>query len=139
MKYKKQNNIIQFKAEAGEELISVLGQLCEKCKIKSAKVSGIGGASYCKIGFYDPQAKDYIFREFEGAFEIVSFMGNISLLNGTAFPHVHISIAGADYKLLGGHAAEVIIKPTFEGFIEILPYDVERKFEKESQLNLLDL
>ncbi len=139
MKYKIQNNIIQFKAEAGEELISVLGQLCEKFKIKTAKVSGIGGASYCKLGFYDPKAKDYIFKEFEGAFEIVSFMGNISLLNGKAFPHVHISIAGPDYQLLGGHAAKVLIKPTFEGYIDVLPNEVERKFEEESRLNLLDL
>lgn len=71
--------------------------------LSKAAFNVIGALDACVLGFYDPVARKYIYEEFQGPLEIVACMGNVSEKDGEVFVHAHITIAGADYKCLGGH------------------------------------
>ena len=55
------------------------------------------------LGYYDPQTRRYVNREFEGALEIVACMGNVSEKEGQIFVHAHVTLSGEDYRCIGGH------------------------------------
>jgi len=38
--------------------------------------------------------------------EMTSLMGNISIMEGEPFPHLHVTLADANFQLLGGHLSE---------------------------------
>ncbi len=63
----------------------------------------IGALSSVDLGYYDQKEHRYKQRSFEGAFEITSCTGNISIKDGERFVHAHISLADDEYKLIGGH------------------------------------
>ncbi len=139
MKSRKNGHIIEFVLAAGEELVQEVHKILEEHKIQSARIQGIGGAKQCRLGFYNPTQKAYEFRNFDGPFEITSLLGNATMIDGKPFPHLHINLGDSNFKTIGGHAAEVIIYPTFEGFIEALPKPSTRHFDKGTQLNLIEV
>ena len=81
-----------------------------------------------------------------GALEVVSLAGNVSMLDGAPFAHLHAVLAGRvdgeaerDFAAYGGHLFRGIVSPTFEVFLTEFAQAVERKPEAATGLNLLDL
>jgi len=66
----------------------------------------LGAVTSATIGFYDLDKREYEVRTFEGHYEIINCMGNISLRDGKIFVHAHIALAGKDFVCFGGHLME---------------------------------
>ena len=105
MNFKKFNNKYIIRIDKGEEIVEFLKKFCKDNDIKAGAINGIGTASKANIGFFDLKTKQYINKEYEGAFEITSLIGNISLLNddlifgvGDNLAKVAKGEAGADGK-----------------------------------------
>ncbi len=131
---------------AGEEVCEALTRHCRDNGITTASVQGIGAVCEAMLGYYSPATKQYVRREFVGEMEIVSLAGNVSMLNGAPFAHLHAVLAGridgepdSDFVSYGGHLFRGIVNPTLEVFITKFNHTVERKLEPGSGLNLLDL
>ncbi len=137
MKYTRKDNQIIFRLDKGDEVLQSLKIICQKEKIKCGSIIGIGATNECKIGVYSLDAKEYYLKKYTGDYEIVSFIGNISIMNNDVYLHVHISIAGIDNKVIGGHLNECIISATFEGIINIIDIEINRIKDEESGLNLV--
>ena len=65
-------------------------------------------------------------------------MGNISLLDGEPFVHVHVTLADKDGSAIGGHLDEGTKVWLIEAIITELngPNGIERKFDDELCLNV---
>ena len=100
---------------------------------------GIGAIRQTRIGYINLESKDYIFREFIGDYELTSLMGNISIVDGEVFIHLHITATDTDFNMIGGHLDSAIVSATAELFIDVYEGRIERIFDPDTGLRKLDL
>ena len=123
--------------DRGDELISSLTDFCKKKKIHCASISGIGGTTQVVLGHYDLKKKKFNKKTFQNSlFEIISLIGNITLLDGKPFVHIHLSIGLPDFSTASGHLFSAQINPTCEINLIKLDSNVIKKYDEISGLNL---
>jgi predicted DNA-binding protein with PD1-like motif len=138
MKSKKVEGGYLVVLERGEEVVKSLTDFVKENNIEGGEIYGIGGVKDVVLGFFDTTKKEYLKRRFKGNFELVSLVGNVSLLEGKPFLHLHSAVSGSDFALFGGHLFEATISVTGEFYFRIQP-KVVRKFDSDIGLNLIKL
>lgn len=129
------SNLVVLKL--GEELHEVLGNYARAHALKSAWVEGIGGAGRVTLGFYKLGEREYTWKEFDDAHEIVSLTGNLAWVDGEPVWHLHGVFSGSDFTAVGGHVKEMVVGPTCELRITPLETPLTRVFDDETGLKLL--
>jgi predicted DNA-binding protein with PD1-like motif len=139
MEYKKIEDKIVFRLEMGEGLMESTQRIATAENVKLASINGIGACSKIEMGYIDLSIKEYVFKTFKGNLEILQATGNITLKDGEPFPHIHISVANEDCKAFGGHLNEAIISATFEGVMQIMDHEINREFNEDLGLALMNV
>jgi predicted DNA-binding protein with PD1-like motif len=121
----------------GEELHSVLNAYAAEHDLKSAWLNGVGGAGKTTLGFYNFEAREYEWRDFDGPLEILSLQGNLAIVNGEPFWHIHGVFSGQDFAAVGGHVKAMSIALTGELHITTLDTTLTRVFDDETGLKLI--
>jgi len=122
--------------ERGEEVVEAITSFVKEKGLEGGQIRAIGGVADVTLGWYDLDAKEYRKKRFEGNFELVALLGNVSLVDGEVFCHLHAAVSGPDYALRGGHLFEARVSITAE--VEIRPGPrVERRRDDFTALNLL--
>lgn len=88
------------------DLIGALTEAARANGIQAGAIQVMGALQRAKVGFYDQWHKTYREIPFARPMEIVSGTGNISLLDGNPFVHLHLSLSDEEGKVFGGHAME---------------------------------
>lgn len=129
-----------LRLETGEQVVEVLHSFLEEHGVTSGDIRGIGAVRHATLGYFDQDAGEYREKRFEGGYEVLSLLGNVSLKSdGTVFAHMHTTIGGPDYNVLGGHLFEAEVGPTLEIYIRSAGPDVKRRSVPGKELELLDL
>lgn len=136
--YKRFNNTIVVRIDKGEEILEKLMEVCEKEQVKLANVNALGAINEFEIGLFDTAEKKYYSTEYKGDFEIISLTGSITTKDGELYNHIHLGAGDKEYKVFGGHLNRAIVSATCEMFIHVTEGTVERKFDDETGLNLLE-
>jgi len=140
MTHKKTNNGYIIRLFQGEKILESLTAFCVDHSIESGRLEGIGAVSSATIGYYDLEQKQYHFTTYDDViYELVSMTGNVALVDGKPFLHVHAAIAGQDLKVLGGHVQEMTVGVTVEVFLTPNDGNVVRELDKEIGLKLMSL
>ena len=139
MEYKKIEDKIVFRLEMGEGLMESTQRIATAENVKLASINGIGACSKIEMGYIDLSIKEYVFKTFKGNLEILQATGNITLKDGEPFPHIHISVANEECKAFGGHLNEAIISATFEGIMQIMDHEINREFNEDLGLALMNV
>jgi hypothetical protein len=121
----------------GADLLESITRICKEENIKIGKITAIGAVKKAVIAIYDQTEKKYHNLEFNKEMEMVSCIGNVSILNGQPFVHCHISLADEQGRCFGGHlmvgteifVCELIIEE-FEG------EPIERVYDEQTGLSL---
>lgn len=120
-----------------DDLLNKLTEIVKEEEITTGFIKVIGAVQNAKIGFYNQKTHEYQYKNIDREMEIVSCIGNISILDGEPFIHAHITLADQDGSCYGGHLAEGTTVFASEFFIQPLKGDkLERKYEKKTQLTL---
>jgi len=87
----------------GSDLYDSVTRYAIEHGIAAASVTFLGAVEHASLRYYDQEAKTY--RDFDIAehLEIVAGVGNISLLDGAPFLHIHAAFADGEGRALGGH------------------------------------
>lgn len=136
MEYKKFDNKYIVRIDKDEEVIDKLTQLCRNENIKVGSLVGLGAAKYVKVGLFDTEVKQYNSKEYNGAMEITSLVGNISRKDGEVYLHLHINLCDKTMQVFGGHLNECVIGATCEIVITAIDGEVDRIFDEDIGLNL---
>ena len=97
----------------------------------------IGAVKNARISFYDQHQKTYLPLFIDRPAEILSCMGNMSLLDGKPFVHVHITLGFEDGSTAGGHLMEGTIIYACELHAMVLKGKaLERHFDSTTGLKL---
>ena len=126
MIYKRDGALIAARLDKGEEVMEQLVLLAQKENISLASVSGIGAADRVELGIFDPAKKAYDRFVYDGAYEILSLQGNITLNGGKPFGHLHILCGEEGARVFGGHLFSARLLLTCELFITVLDAAADR-------------
>ena len=129
--------MIVIRLERGEEIVTSILDAAKRFDIQTGIVSGIGAVSDAIVALFNPADKQYYSNEFHEPLEVTHLSGNLSRMDGKPYAHLHITLATADGKALGGHLSSATIGGTAEIFIQVLPETIERKYSEQDGLNLM--
>ncbi|MFH1222209.1 MAG: PPC domain-containing DNA-binding protein [Candidatus Micrarchaeota archaeon] len=139
MKFKAVGSSYVLRFDNGEEIVAALISFCSQQKISAASISAIGAARDVEIAEFDVKEKKYNVKKLSGNVEIVSLLGFITMAEGKPHAHLHICVAGPDFKAFGGHLNKVVASPTCEMLVQSLPGTINRKKDADSGLLLMEL
>lgn len=124
----------------GEDLLHKLHEVVEKNKIRSGVILVIGALKKVHVGYYDPNKKEYVETISEGAYELTSGLGNISVdKTGKTIIHIHIVAQNYAGKTISGHLLEDnIVGVTAEYMILETTEEIKREYDHETGLYLLE-
>ncbi len=107
--------------------------------IRAAEISGIGAFQRAVIGFYDLQTKEYDRIPVEEDTEVLSLLGNLTIVDDAPRVHAHVSLGKSDASVIGGHLFEGVCGATIELFIRKEPGELLRVPDENAGLPLLDI
>jgi len=87
----------------GEDLLAAVAAVVKKTGVRLGVFSVIGAVSAAAFGYYDQKRRQYQTIIRQGAFEIVTGSGNVTLKDGSPFVHAHILFADETGNSFGGH------------------------------------
>ena len=122
----------------GEEIMSELKKFAEKNKIHAASFSIIGASQEVELAWYDVDIKEYTVKVFKEKFEIVSMLGNISIMNGDTVVHSHGVFSNKKMQTMGGHVNKAVVAAACEITLQKLEGKINREYSKEIGLNLME-
>jgi uncharacterized protein len=85
-----------------DDLLEAITRAFRDLNIRKAAFNLIGAVTRATVAYYAP-SREYVKKEFEGMFEIVSCTGNVSERDGEIFVHAHVILSDHDYKCFAGH------------------------------------
>lgn len=139
MKYKRLEDKVVLRIDKGEEIVETLKNICKQLEIKGGTIIGIGATDKITIGLMNTKTKKYQPKEFIGDHEIASLIGNITTMNNEIYLHLHATICNIKNEAFGGHLTSAVVSVTFEGVIDIINGKIDRTFDNNSGMNLLNL
>ena len=131
MQYKQVGKDHFIYIEKNEKVMDTLTRFCIDKGISNAKVSGIGAVKETEIGAYDTIKKEYIRKEYSDILELVSFEGNITLKDGSPFPHAHVVLSDHNMSTAGGHLFETTVAAVGEFFLMEFDNDAYRELNED--------
>ena len=131
MQYKKVGKDHFIYIEKNEKVMDTLTRFCIDKGISNAKLSGIGAVKETEIGAYDTIKKEYIRKEYSDILELVSFEGNITLKDGSPFPHAHVVLSDHNMSTAGGHLFETTVAAVGEFFLMEFDNDAYRELNED--------
>jgi predicted DNA-binding protein with PD1-like motif len=139
MVYTKVDDGFLVRLEKGELIVSTLTQFCIDKNIKSGVVSGVGGATWAELAFYDLEQRAYEYEKHDELLEITSISGNVSVVADKSFVHLHATMADSNYHSYGGHLKEAEVAATCEVYIRQFSKPINRIHNEEVGLKILDI
>ena len=131
MQYKQVGKDHFIYIEKNEKVMDTLTRFCIDKGISNAKLSGIGAVKETEIGAYDTIKKEYIRKEYSDILELVSFEGNITLKDGSPFPHAHVLLSDHNMSTAGGHLFETTVAAVGEFFLMEFDNDAYRELNED--------
>ena len=105
----------------GQDLLAALKAACVERGVTKAQVQVIGALERACLGYYLQDERRYISYELAEHCEILCGVGNVSLKDGEAFVHLHLTLSRSDGSCLGGHAMEGCPVFAAEAFLLTVP------------------
>ena len=122
-----------------EKVTETLLAFIKEIGIQGGSITGIGAIEKATLGYFDRNKKQYVQREFNDIYEVVSYNGNISYVKDEPFIHSHILLGDREFQSHAGHFFEATVAVTMEIFVRITDGKILREKDDDLQLNLLRL
>ena len=127
-----------LRLDRGEDLFITIRDYLKENKIHSGYITAIGALQEYTLGYFDGNEYQKIIAK--DPVELLSCLGNISLVEGVPFPHIHAIVGRIDGSTCGGHVMEgCIVNFTGEVIIYAFQGEIKRKFNDAVKLNLLNV
>jgi predicted DNA-binding protein with PD1-like motif len=134
------SNVIKthiVKLEKDSDLLDSLTTYAEENNIQAAEINFIGAVQSAKVLYFNQEKKKYDEHIMDQPYEVLSGIGNISILDNKPFVHVHVVLADSTGKAYGGHLDKGTKVWLIEAFIhEVESKNLVRKFDENICLSV---
>ena len=137
MKFEIDGNTIVSLFESGEDPHSNFKIMAQRLDSNILILSGVGMIKDPIIGYFD--GNKYHNKEFKGCWELISYNGNVTKSEDGFISHIHVSIAGEDHKIYGGHLSGGTVHLMNEVFAMKIDMDYEKNYNEEKNLKIWNL
>lgn len=127
-----------IRVDRDEEILAKLKEVALDKQVHAAAVNAIGAVGEFTIGVFKTAEKQFLSKTYRGAFEMVSLLGTIGTLDGEFTCHLHMCAADESGIAVGGHLTRAVVSATAEIVLYLLDGTLERSYDSETGLNLLD-
>jgi predicted DNA-binding protein with PD1-like motif len=104
-----------LRLDEGDDLFERLTEFARRHEVRAASVvEGIGMFRRSTVGYWN--GREYDPMELAVAHEVVGMHGSIAEVDGAPSLHLHVSLAGPDHRVVGGH----LLRATVGVLAEIL-------------------
>jgi len=125
------------KLEKDSDLLESLTKYAEENNIQAAEINFIGAVQNAKVLYFNQEKKKYDEHIMDQPYEVLSGIGNISLLDNKPFVHVHVVLADSTGKAFGGHLDNGAKVWLIEAFIhEVDSKNLVRKYDENICLSV---
>ena len=139
MQFKQSGDFYQVYLEKDESAVEDLTQFLIDQNITNGIVSGIGAVKNVELVSYELGTKEYHRKQYNENHELISYSGNIMLLDGQPFIHAHATIGNHEMQLFGGHVFKMDIAVVGEFIIQKINNNAKRTLNDEIGLAVWDL
>ena len=123
-----------------EEVVAGLTDFAKENYLNAASLTALGAFSGATLGYYDMERKEYEEIPVQEQVEVLSFVGDIALKeDGEPQVHAHVVLGRSDGTTRGGHLLEAHVRPTLEVVLVESPEHLQRRFDEEAGLALIDI
>jgi predicted DNA-binding protein with PD1-like motif len=91
------------------------------------------------LGYFNWEKRDYERIPLKEQVEVLSLIGDIALKGDEPNVHAHVVVGRSDGTAHGGHLLEGHVRPTLEVILIESPKHLQRKFDEETGLALINL
>jgi len=123
--------------ERGEELLSSLREFLEKENIKAGYFTGLGATGVLDLAYYNLTTKKFERHTIKEDVEILSLIGNITMLKDEIIIHTHGTFGRKDLSVFGGHIFSLRVSGACEIHFTKLSGEMTRAYDETTGLNLL--
>ena len=110
----------------------------KKERLVGGSLTAIGAVSGAVLAFFDRKTRKYQPIPVREQAEVAWMIGDLSLVDGEPFFHVHTVLGLPDGTARAGHVLEARVWPTLEVVLTAWPKKMRRSLDKETELELLD-
>lgn len=125
--------------DRGEETLEAITRFATETGLRAAGFYGIGAIDRLTLGFYDLGRKTYERGSWEEDLEVASLIGNLAVVDGGPYPHVHGVFGRRDFSTLAGHVFEAVVSVALEITVVTGPEAIHREAVDFCDLKLLQL
>lgn len=131
MQFKQHDNTYIVYLERGDSVVEELTGFCKKHHILNGHIYGIGAVNNIELGAYNTTTGEYIKKTFNKDHELITYQGNIMLLDDEPFIHAHITIGNHNMEIFGGHLFKANIAVVGEFIINKIDGKSKRTFNDD--------
>ena len=121
----------------GEEVAECLTTFAAERKPGCACFTAIGAFESCTLGYFDWQSKKYFENPVAEQVEVLSLVGNFTWDGDKPKLHAHVVVGMRDGSARGGHLLKGRVRPTLEVTVVEAPAHLQRRYDAESHLALI--
>src|SRR5688572_9052171 len=116
----------------GEEVMAGLREFAREANLVGSHLTAIGAFSDAVLGFFDPDAREYVKTPVGEQVEVLSLLGNVAQHQGRPKVHAHVVVGKRDGTAHGGHLLEAHVRPTLEVLVVESPEHLERRTDEQT-------
>jgi predicted DNA-binding protein with PD1-like motif len=125
--------------DRGDEVLEAITRFATETGVRAAGFTGIGAVGQLTLGFYDLEKQAYERRSWNEDLEVASLTGNLAVVDGGPFPHVHGVFGLRDFSAVAGHVFEAAVSVTLELSVVTAPEAINRSPVDFCDLKLIEL
>lgn len=107
--------------EPGDDIHDSVQTFCDQNNINNAAIQGIGSVDSPTLAHYTMKTKQFTDKRLEGIYEVTSLLGNIALVDGKPFAHIHVTVSDPEMVPHAGHLVKAQCSATLELIINSYP------------------
>ena len=123
----------------GDEVMSSLADFARRQQLRAARFTAIGAFREATLGYFDWGSKQYEKIPLREQVEVLSLVGDVALEGDAPKIHAHVVVGKRDGTAHGGHLLEAHVRPTLEVMLIESPARLQRLFDPESGLALIEI
>jgi len=139
MQYREMPNGFFLVLDQGDEILEGITRFATETGTRAAMLQGIGAVNCVTLGFYDLALTRYERQQWKEDLEVASLMGNIAVVDGGPFPHIHGVFGRRDFSTIAGHVFEAIVSVSVELAVISSPDPILRQAVDFCDLKLMQL
>lgn len=109
-----------LRLDTDDDLYDTITGYVKRHHIEAAWVTFLGAVKRASLRYYDQEQKTYVDFSIDEPLEVVAGVGNVSVLDGEPFLHIHAAFADESGAGRGGHVSSGTVVFALEVSIQVL-------------------